>query len=310
MDKPFDRCFKDLTDHAPELFLTFVGFLPLAPGWRLEILRSETAPPVLLPDFVAMAIGPGGERFVIHLEFYLDYADWQPGKMSRYGGSLMTQHDCQVKSLMILIRKGPGAPIVATGFYGKPGTCVSHDFQTVKLWELKADQILENEAMRQFFALVPALEHDWEQLRRVANAVQDTGTEEELSRLLLMLSLKYNKDTIDELIGRRKMGFGEVLWEGSSLLKDLREQAIASGLQEGMKRGFESGIEKGQAEGQVAEARRLLRAVLANRFPGLDALTEIDQITDVAVLESLLIDQALKSTHRAEVERAIRQAAA
>jgi hypothetical protein len=98
MDKPFDRYFKDFADQAPELFLTLVGLLPLPPGWKLETLRPETSPPVLLPGFVALASGPAGERIVLHIEFYLEYADWQPPKMGRYGGSLITQYDCEIAS--------------------------------------------------------------------------------------------------------------------------------------------------------------------------------------------------------------------
>jgi hypothetical protein len=330
MDKPFDRSFKDFADQAPELFLTLVGLLPLRPGWKLEVLRAETSPPVLLPDFVALAIGPGGERMLIHLEFFLDFVDWQPMKMSRYGGSLITEYDCEVDSTMILIRPGPPMKqIPEVGEFSKGRTRIVHPFRVIRLWEVSAEPILQNPGLRHLFSLVPALAADWKTIRRIADTILDSGNDEEISRLLLMLSLKYNKSRIDELIGRRKVGFGEILWEGSSLLKDMREKATSEGRAEGLARGLaegreqgleqgreqgleqgrEQGLEQGLAQGQAAEARRLLRAVLVDRFPGLEAMSEIDHIPNVATLESLLIDQVLKLTDRTEVEQAIRGAA-
>ena len=113
-----------------------------------------------------------------------------------------------------------------------------------------------------------------------------------------MLSLKYNKGQIESLIGRHKMGFSEVIWEGSSLLQDMREKATREGKAEG------------KQEGQAEEARRLLRVVLADRFPGLEAMPDLERITDIATLESLFLDRVLKSTDREQIESAIRVAAA
>ena len=151
--------------------------------------------------------------------------------------------------------------------------------------------------MRHLFALVPGLACDWDDLRRVAEAVGESGDEAELARFLLMLSLKYNKRQIENLIGRHKMGFAEVIWEGSSLLQDMREKATREGKAEG------------ERKGQAAEALRLLRVVLADRFPGLEAMPELERITDVATLDSLFLGRVLKSTDREQVESAIRSAA-
>ena len=293
MDKPFDRCFKDLTDHAPEMFLTLVGMLPLGPGWTLDIQRAETSPPVLMPDFVAVATGPASERIVLHLEFYLDFAAWQPEKMSRYGGSLMTQYGCEVRSVMVLIRPGGPGLVPETGEYSLGGTRISHSYRVIKLWEVSAAPILAHQEMRSLFALVPALAADWDSICRVTETIVNGGDEAELSKLLLMLSLKYNEDKIDALIGRYKMGFGEILMEGSSILRGARD----------------TGRAEGRVEGQATEARHLLRRVLASRFAGLEGMPELDDISDVETLESLLIDHAMKLTDRAAMEHAIRQAA-
>ena len=322
MNKPFDRHLKEFLDHAPELFLGLLQKLPVGPGWELKALRPETSPPVMMPDFVTMAKGPEGEVFIFHLEFFLDYADWQPAKMAKYGGSLMSQYDTEVNSLLILIRPGAPAVISSSGEYRKGKTRITHEFETVKLWEVSPAPILENASMRHLMALVPALAADWGAVKKAAEAVIDSGDESELSRLLLMLSLKYNKEQIEQLIGRHTMGFGEVLWEGSSLLKDMREKATNEGLEKGLQQGLEQGLEKGLAQGiergrragieagQCDEARRLLRAVLQDRFPGLESLPEIANIRSLSKLEALFISHALKDVSRAGVELAIREAAA
>ena len=321
MDKPFDRGLKALVDQAPELFFRLAGILPLPPGWHFKMLRQETSPPVLMPDFVTMAIGPRGQKIIFHMEFYLDYEDRQPAKMAKYGGSLMSQYDTEVRSVMALVRSAGRSVIPRSGEYKKGKTAITHEFETVKFWEIDAAPILENESMRHLFALVPALQSDWATVRKVAAAVVESGNAEELSRLLLMLSLKYNKEQIDELIGREKMGFGEILWEGSSLLKDMREKAISSGLAEGMAKGLEQGreqgleqgreqgLERGLEAGRCAEARRLLCVALARRFPGLEDMPEIAAIPGVAQLESLLIDHVFNQTSRASMETAIRKTA-
>jgi hypothetical protein len=279
VDKPYDRSFKDYVDQAPELFLEVLRRLPLPPGWQLRVLRPETSPPVMMPDFVARQIGPNGECVTIHLE---------------YGA--------EVYSLMILIRPGAPERIPAVGVFGNQRTQITHEFDTIKLWEVSAAPILDNASMRHLFALVPALACNWDEVQRVCDAVLESCDEAELSRLLLTLGLKYNQDKIEQLIGRRKMGFAEVLWEGSSLLKDMREKAISSGLAEGMAEGL--------AKGKTEEARRLLRAVLADRFPGLESMPELDRIAQVSDVESLLIEKVLKLTGRADVECAIRESAA
>ena len=265
-------------------------------------MRPGTSPPVMMTDFAALAIGPRGERLIVHIEFYLDYSAGLPVKICRYGVNLVLQYECPVISVMLLIRPGAPGNIPSQGEYVQGKTRIVHPFQVIRLWEVSAQPILADPALRHLFALVPGLACDWEDLQRVAEAVGESGDEAELARFLLMLSLKYNKGQIESLIGRHKMGFAEVIWEGSSLLQEMREKATREGLEQGMA--------KGEMKGQAEEARRLLRVVLADRFPGLEAMPDLERITDVATLESLFLDRVLKSTDREQVESAIRSAAA
>ena len=71
------------------------------------------------------------------------------------------------------------------------------------------------------------------------------------------------------------MGLVEAIMEGSSLVQEVRERA--------------------EAKGEAKEARRLLRLALADRFPGLEAMPELDRIANVADLESLLLRHAFRA---------------
>jgi len=56
-------------------------------------------------------------------------------------------------------------------------------------------------------------------------------------------------------------------------------------------RGYSRASSKASSKGQAEEARRLLRAVLADRFPGTETMLEIDHIAEASALESLLVDR-------------------
>jgi hypothetical protein len=124
------------------------------------------------------------------------------------------------------------------------------------------------------------------------------------------------------------MGFVEAIMEASSLVREAKEKAAEEGRNEGMARGIaegmaegraegkaqgmaqgiETGREVGRAEGRVEEARRLLRRALQAKYPGLETMPEIDAITNVGVVELLLIREVLSDNDRNHVERAIRAA--
>ena len=55
INKPFDRILKSFADEAPELFLRLLGLVPAGIKPDIQPLRPETAPPMALPDYVAVA---------------------------------------------------------------------------------------------------------------------------------------------------------------------------------------------------------------------------------------------------------------
>jgi hypothetical protein len=54
INKPFDRILKAFVDEAPALFLRLLGFIPAGVEADIQPLRPETAPAMVLPDYVAV----------------------------------------------------------------------------------------------------------------------------------------------------------------------------------------------------------------------------------------------------------------
>ena len=104
INKPFDRILKAFVDEAPSLFLRLLGFIP--PGVEVDIqpLRPETAPAMVLPDYVAVVRTGAGEPIVFHAEFQSNYHQDVPRNMARYGASLAWQRQMPVCSVLVMLR--------------------------------------------------------------------------------------------------------------------------------------------------------------------------------------------------------------
>ena len=76
------------------------------------------------------------------------------------------------------------------------------------------------------------------------------------------------------------MGLVRAILDGSKLVQEERDQAAAEGRAEG--------LAEGQAQGRAVEARRFLRLLLRKHIPELDSLAEIDGISNVDALESII----------------------
>ena len=88
------------------------------------------------------------------------------------------------------------------------------------------------------------------------------------------------------------MGLIEAILEGSSLVREVADKAAR----------------EGRAEGRTEGGRLVLRRVLKAKFPGLEEMPEIQLISSVEVLESL-IETASTASDRSTIERAISAAA-
>jgi hypothetical protein len=139
---------------------------------------------------------------------------------------------------------------------------------------------------------------------QIARILAGKGDEESIARFITLGSLRYDRSQLQEMLGESKMGLVEAILEGSSLVREVKDEAR----EEGRKEGLEEGREKGLEEGQAAGLRRSLRIALKSRFPGLEAMPEIQWISAVGTLESLL-EIAISASDRGIIERSIVRAA-
>ena len=301
INKPFDRIAKDFADEAPLVFLRLLGIAPEGTAVKLEPLRPETAPQVVMPDYVASMEIEGEDPCIFHVEFFLRYRREIPETMARYGCSLAWQYRRPVRSIVLLLGSG-GCPdeIPDLGVEEIGYTKITHEFQTARLWELDPEPVLSAGKPGLLpWALLMRLGR--EEAYRLGAKVAETRNEQSIANFLTLGAVRYHRSELEQMLGGKKMGLVECIMEGSSIVKEYTDRATEQGLAEG--------LAKGTDKGKVEEARRLLTLALARRFPGLEASPEIDRIASLSDLESLLLDHAIRTDDREAMALAIRDAA-
>lgn len=157
--------------------------------------------------------------------------------MARYGGSLAWQHQMPVESVRILLRpQGVPAAIPQVGHYDIGSTHTSHPFWVVRLWEIDPTLVLETHNPRLLpWALL--MKSSDEQVRGIAAVVASRGDEESVGRFLTLGSVRYDRDSLQEMLGGREMGLIRAILDGSSLVEEEREKARLEGQVEGQVEG-------------------------------------------------------------------------
>lgn len=307
LNKPFDRILKAFVDEALEIFLRLLGIVPRDAEIRLGPLRPETAPSIVIPDFVAWLEVGTADPVILHIKFLAAYNSRIPATMARYGGSLAWQYGREVLSLLILLRrKDVPQKIPPTGEFVVGGTVTTHPFRTVRLWDVDPSPVLDTRNPR----LLPwsvLMKSSDETVRRIAEILARDGDQESVGRFLTLGSLRYDRGRLEEMLGGPKMGLMEAIIEGSWIFREATEKGLMKGLEAGRAQGEAEGRAQGEAEGRAAEARRVLRIALKAKFPGFDTTTEIDAIQSPEALESL-VELTVVSSDRSEVQRAISSA--
>lgn len=291
------------------MLLRLLGILPAGAEVTVTPLRPETAPAVVLPDYVAVLAVEADDPFTFHVEFQLNYHNDVPRTMARYGGSLAWQYGRRVVSVLLLLRPSRVPEVIPrAGQYDIGDTRTTHPFLVVRLWEIDPAPILESADPRMLPWAMLMNSNDAE-VRKVADALARHGDQESIGRFLTLGGLRYDRSLLEEMLGGPKMGLVQAILEGSSIVREVVDQARAEAQAEGRAAGEAQGRTEGRTEGRADEARRLLRISLGAKFPGLETMPEIDAIPGIETLESLLVDHVLQATDRAGVARAIADAA-
>jgi predicted transposase YdaD len=296
INKRFDRILKSFADEAPELFLRLLGFIPKGVETSIQPLRPETAPAAVLPDYVAVLRTGTEEPVLFHAEFQYKFHLRLPRDMARYGGSLAWQYQTPVQSVLVLLRpEGVPVSIPEIGFYNIGPTHTSHRFKVVRLWEVDPRPVLEtdNPKLLPWALLMKSTDA---QVREIASLLANGGDEDSVARFLTLASVRYDRSLLNQMLGGGKMGLVRAILDGSSIVREEREQAAAEGRAEG------------KALGKAEEARKVLRLGLRVKFPDLESLPEIDRISSIEGLETL-IESVFTSIDGSAIRNAIVAAA-
>lgn len=284
INKPYDRILKSFSDEDPVLLLRLLGFIPAGAEADIEPLHPESAPAMVMPDFVAVGRTAGGERVIFHAEFQSRYHQNVPRNMARYGGSLGWQHLVPVESALVLLNpEGVPSDVPTVGHYDIGSTQTTHPYRLVRLWELDPAPVLatNNPRLLPWILLMNSSE---QQVRQVASIVRKSGDEEAKARFKILGRVRYDVSTVDEMLGGETVSLQdavlELYCEATGLFKKAEAKALAKGEEEGRARG--------QAEGRIEGERKLLRIGLRAKFPTLENLPEIDSISSLDKLEFLM----------------------
>jgi hypothetical protein len=252
----------------------------------IQPLRPETAPAMVLPDYVAVVRIGAGEWIIFHAEFQANYHQYVPRDMARYGGSLAWQYQMEVLSVLIMLRPDRAPAVIPEeGEYNIGATRTTHPFKVVRLWEIDPTPVLETENPRLLpWALL--MKSTDEQVREIASIIARQDDDEAVGRFLILGAVRYDRNSLEEMLGGRKMGLMRAILDGSKVVQEERDVAAAAG------------EIRGEIRGQAAEARKFVRLLLRKHFPELQAMPEIDAIASVEELES--IGEAVLDARNAE----------
>jgi hypothetical protein len=189
-----------------------------------------------------------------------------------------------VCSVLVMLRpdRAP-AEIPEEGEYAIGATRTKHPFKVVRLWEIDPAPVLETDDPKLLpWALL--MKSTDEQVRHIASIVARQDDDEAVGRFLVLGSVRYDRNALEEMLGGRKMGLVQAILDGSKIVQERVDEATA------------------------AEARKFLRLLLRKNSPELLSMSEIDAIASVDDLES--IGEAVLDAHSAESIRAAILAAA
>jgi predicted transposase YdaD len=247
----YDNLCKYLAETYPAAFVRWLArHYPELPhdmeAAEVEVLKTELPVEPIRADFVTFIRAAG---VLLHIEFHLDPASDPPlaFRMLEYWVRLFRRYRTPARQVVLLLKSTPAAREI-------PGTFTAgmthHSFHVLRLWEVDATELLDDEALLPLAVLGKAAS-DEALLRETAARVEqmtDASQRANVSACAQVLAgLRFDRELIRALFREEAM----------------RESVI---YQEIIERGLAQGVERGLAQGSHLEAIRLARTLLERRF--------------------------------------------
>ncbi|QUV81759.1 Rpn family recombination-promoting nuclease/putative transposase [Chloracidobacterium sp. D] len=277
----YDNLCKYLAETYPAAFVRWLArHYPELPhdmeAAEVEVLKTELPVEPIRADFVTFIRAAG---VLLHIEFHLDPASDPPlaFRMLEYWVRLFRRYRTPARQVVLLLKSTPAAREMPSTF---TAGMTHHGFHVLRLWEVEATELLDDEALLPLAVLGKA-DSDEALLRETAARVEqmtDASQRANVSACAQVLAgLRFDRELIRALFREEAM----------------RESVI---YQEIIERGLAQGVERGLAQGSHLEAIRLARTLLERRFGPLPesiaaqvALLSREQAENLAV-ETLNFD--------------------
>jgi|GEM_PF-155293 predicted transposase/invertase (TIGR01784 family) len=247
----YDNLCKYLAETYPAAFVRWLAkYYPELPremeATQVEVLKTELPVEPIRADFVTFIRAAG---VLLHIEFHLDPTSDPPlaFRMLDYWVRLFRRYRTPVQQVVVLLKSTPAAQAMPSTF---TAGMTQHSFHVLRLWEVEATELLDDEALLPLAVLGKAASGE-ALLREVAARIErmtDATQRANVSACVQVLAgLRFDRALIRALFREEAM----------------RESVI---YQEIIERGLAQGIERGLAQGSHLEAIRLARTLLERRF--------------------------------------------
>ena len=243
------------------------------------------------------------DHYIAHLEAQTRWAANVPDRVVGYEAIFWVNKRLPVRSyVLVFVPDGmpdnpPNRCVVRAGDL----TLIS-EFTIVKAWELSAEDALaqNNENLLPFIPLMRGGGEKMEQCAQALGRIEDETRQRALSLHFVSLgSLRYNRESIIQMLGRTTMQLDHILRETpyiQSIIAEVREEALAENrrqLDEALteaRRQRDEAQQVEQEKGRRETLTKLLLGLAAKHFPGADLAPAIEQVSDLDQLETLLLD--------------------
>jgi hypothetical protein len=193
MAKPFDQSFKILAEEDPRGLMHLLGSLPLDVPAKVTAIERELTAPLFQVDH-AYRIESGGKVWIEHYEAVTHFASDQLRRAAKYCASLGMKFECPVYTRLVLMaeRLAPAKiPSRHTLDYG--GARIEAEFRSLRLWELKASDVLRLERPA-LYPWVPLLKCTEREMREALERTIKTRNHTWAAQFGILGGLRYGRE--------------------------------------------------------------------------------------------------------------------
>ena len=282
-----DAGSKWLIGHSPQAWVSW-----LLPDQTIRIeaeLSTEFQFITRLSDSLLRVSGADGP-FLILTEVQLRPDQRMPRRMRAYAALAEEKYDLWVYPVVFHLLPPRSGTDLATHYHSEQlGITAHQDFVVIKVWELEAAAVLEQEnpALLPFVPLMKGA--DEATIRASAQRLRGLAGGERLETLLgLFASFVLDVETIEQIVRWNMNVLRESPWY---------QEILAEGVKQGLAQGLERGLERGREEGTWQGQRQAILHLLEVRFYLPQAVEaeladRLAPIVSAADLQTLLIAAA------------------